>query len=61
MFKHNVFHIKSSIECHGIWYTLWLYGFDKHTLWTIFVATRMLKRENDAQRAHADWYYDQQR
>lgn len=57
MFRFNVFHIKSSIECHGIWYTLWLYGFDKHTLWTIFVATRMLKRERAALRQQTDYHY----
>ena len=41
----NVFDIKTTIECWGIWYTLWLHGFSIHTLWTIFVATRMIKRD----------------
>jgi hypothetical protein len=45
MYKNNVFDYKSTIECWGIWYALWLYGFNKHALWTIFVATRMIKRD----------------
>jgi hypothetical protein len=57
----NVFEVKDSIDRFGIWYALWFHGTSRQALWTIFVAYQMLKRENDAQRAHADWYYDQQR
>ena len=56
----NVFDVKNHIERFGIWYALWFHGFSKQSLWTIFVASRMLKRENDAQRAHADWHYNKQ-
>ena len=52
----DVFEVKGQIEHHGVWYALWFHGTSGHALWTIFVASRMLKRENDAQRAHADWY-----
>jgi len=61
MSYYNVFEVKRNIEDFGVWYALWFNGFSKQSLWTIFVASRMLKRENDAQRAHADWHYDQQR
>lgn len=57
----DVFEVKGQIEHHGVWYALWFHGTSGRALWTIFVASRMLKRENDAQRAHADWYYDQQK
>ena len=55
----NVFEVKDNIACYGVWYALWFHGTSPYALWTIFVASRILKRENDAQRAHADWYYDQ--
>jgi len=57
----NVFEVKDHIDRYGIWYAIWFHGTSRHALWTIFVASRMLKRENDAQRTHADWHYDQQR
>jgi len=46
MLSPDVFNVKTTIECWGIWYALWLYGFDRKSLWTIFVATRMIKRDN---------------
>jgi hypothetical protein len=57
---NNVFEVKQNIERFGVWYALWFHGINRNALWTIFVASRMLKRENDAQRAHADWHYEQQ-
>jgi len=57
----NVFNVKDQIDRHGIWYAIWFYGTSRHALWTIFVASRMLKRECDALREHADWHYNQQR
>ena len=46
MYKRNVFDVKVTVECWGIWYALWLYGCKPSDLWTLFVACRMIKREN---------------
>lgn len=53
--RPSVFHVKESLDRHGFWYVVWHYG--AHEMWTIFVATRMLKRESAAQREHANWHY----
>jgi hypothetical protein len=42
---NNVFEVKQNIERFGIWYALWFHGTNRNALWTIFVASRMLKRE----------------
>ena len=52
----SVFQVKSSIKNFGIWYAIWHYG--ARNAWTIFVATRMLKRDDEAQREHATWLYN---
>ena len=41
----NVFEVKNSIRDYGIWYALWFHGTSRQALWTIFVASRMLKRD----------------
>ena len=53
--RPSIFYVKESIERHGFWYAIWHYG--TKNLWTIFVATRMIKRDSAAQREHANWYY----
>ena len=53
--RPSVFDVMESIERYGFWYAIWRYGAKR--IWTIFVATRMIKRDNAAQRAHADWHY----
>ena len=49
----NVFEAKDNIAGYGVWYALWFHGTSPYALWTIFVASRILKREN------ADWRYAQ--
>lgn len=39
----NIFQIKSDVEYFGIWYALHAHGFRQ--AWSIWVATRMIKRE----------------
>ena len=39
----NIFAVKTAIEIHGIWYTIWFYGW--RNAWSIFVASRMLARD----------------
>jgi hypothetical protein len=39
----NVFDVQRSIECWGLWYALWRYGFRQS--WTIFVAWRLAARD----------------
>ena len=52
----NIFDIKRNIESFGIWYALYRHGFTR--AWPIWVAYRMIKRDDAAQRAHADWHYN---
>jgi hypothetical protein len=53
--KPSVFQVKSSVQSFGIWYAIWHYG--ASNAWTIFVATRMIKRDDEAEREHATWLY----
>jgi hypothetical protein len=53
--KPSVFHVKQSIEHFGVWYAIWHYK--ASNIWTIWVATRMIKRDSAAQREHAEWHY----
>lgn len=39
----NIFDVKSDIEHFGVWYALHSYGLRQ--AWTIWVATRMIKRD----------------
>jgi hypothetical protein len=41
----NVFEVKHQIEHHGVWYAIWFHGTSRHALWTIFVASRMVKSD----------------
>ena len=41
--RPSIFYVKASMERHGFWYAVWQYG--AKNLWTIFVATRMIKRD----------------
>lgn len=41
----NVFEVKRNIEDFGVWYAIWFHGTSKQSLWTIFVATRMIRRD----------------
>ncbi len=41
----NVFDVKNHIERFGVWYALWFHGTSKQALWTIFVATRMIRHD----------------
>jgi len=41
MARPSVFEVKDRLYAFGIWYALYLYGF--RNMWTIFVASRMLK------------------
>lgn len=43
MMYMDVYEVKRSIQSEGIWYAIWFYGFEN--LWTIFVATRMIKHD----------------
>jgi len=56
----NIWDLKHDLRKYGVWYCLWM----KHDVWSIFVAWRMNCHEDkvgdDAQRAHADWHYEQQ-
>jgi hypothetical protein len=52
----SVFQVKSSIQSFGVWYAIWHYGWKN--AWTIWVATRMIKRDDKAQREHATWHYN---
>jgi len=54
--RPSVFHVKSSVQSFGIWYAIWHYG--ANNIWTIFVATRMIKLDDEAQREHATWLYN---
>jgi hypothetical protein len=60
----NIFQLRDTLQGYGFWYTLWFHGVSFDTLWCIFVAWQMIRYENKvsdgAQRAHADWYYEQQ-
>ncbi len=49
----SVFRVKESVKSFGVWYAVWLYGFDN--LWTIFVATRMIKRATAQLGGRIDW------
>jgi hypothetical protein len=53
--RTNVFEVKRDIETFGIWYAIWKHG--PRNAWALWVASRMLKRETNAQREHADWHY----
>ena len=39
----NIFDVQRSIECWGLWYAFWRYGFRQS--WTIFVAWRLAARD----------------
>lgn len=39
----NIFAVRDTLKGYGFWYTVWLYGTDRQSLWTIFVAWRMIK------------------
>jgi hypothetical protein len=39
----NIFAVATAIEIHGIWYTIWFYGW--RNAWTIWVASRMVARD----------------
>jgi len=53
--RPSIFYVKASMERHGFWYAVWQYG--AKNFWTIFVATRMIKRDSTAQGEHAKWHY----
>jgi hypothetical protein len=39
----SVFDVMKSVKMFGVWYCLWAYGVGFHSLWTIYVATRIIK------------------
>lgn len=41
----SVFDVIKSAKHFGVWYCIWAYGFNLSSLWTIFVATKMIKFE----------------
>ena len=49
---NSIFEVKRGIEHFGVWYALHEHGF--RSLWTIWCAARMIKRDRDAQREHAE-------
>jgi hypothetical protein len=57
--KPSVFQVKSSIKSFGIWYAIWHYG--ASNAWTIFVATRMIKREDKEYQEATGWLMSKNR
>jgi hypothetical protein len=47
----NVFEVKGNINNFGVWYALWFHGTSCYSLWTIFVAWRMIKHDRMESRA----------
>ena len=39
----NIFAVRDTLKGYGFWYTLWVHGVSVHSLWTIFVAWRMIR------------------
>lgn len=42
----NVFDVIRSVDAFGVWYCIWAYGINIDSLWTIFIATKMVKFRN---------------
>ena len=49
----SVFQVKSSVQSFGIWYAIWHYG--ARNAWTIFVATRMISRDDRKYQEETSW------
>ena len=49
----SVFQVKSSIKNFGVWYGVWHYGI--RNAWTIWVATRMISRDDRKYQEETSW------
>jgi hypothetical protein len=39
----NIFAVRDTLNGYGFWYTVWMYGVSRQSLWTIFCAWQMTR------------------
>lgn len=47
----NIFEVRDTLNGYGFWYSVWLYGVNRESLWTIFCAWQMIRYDLKIARA----------